>query len=136
MFRKDDTGKPRMDLLIPEFLLDMGTVLGHGAEKYGDNNWQECNDPQRYYAAALRHLLRWGAGESLDLETGISHLIHAAVNLMFLDRFGWWGWEANPAPPPEVAEEMDKYYHEECDKCHEFRRLESNQTTCKGCKDE
>jgi len=84
LFKKFDNKKPRTDLLHPEFLLELAKVLGHGAEKYGDTNYKNCDDPNRYYAAALRHLFARKSGEILDPESGIDHLIHAATNLMFL----------------------------------------------------
>jgi hypothetical protein len=66
--RKDDQGKPRLDLIPPQAILDIGKVLSYGAEKYGANNWRKVSDGKsRYYAAALRHLLAWYSGEDLDL---------------------------------------------------------------------
>nr|DAF73372.1 MAG TPA: hypothetical protein [Caudoviricetes sp.] len=80
---KFDQGKPRVDLIDPRFLLELGEVLGFGAEKYGENNWQAV-EPKRYKAAALRHMCQYCAGEKVDKESGKSHLVHAACNLMFL----------------------------------------------------
>lgn len=80
---KFDQGKPRVDLIDSRFLLELGEVLGFGAEKYGENNWQAI-EPKRYRAAALRHMYQYCSGEKVDKESGKSHLIHAACNLMFL----------------------------------------------------
>lgn len=80
---KFDKGKSRVDLIDPRFLLELGEVLGFGAEKYGENNWQAI-EPKRYKAAALRHMCQYCAGEKVDKESGKSHLVHAACNLMFL----------------------------------------------------
>ena len=86
--RKNDQGKNRLDLIEPEFIEGVGEVLTFGAEKYEPNNWQKVEDPEdRYYAAALRHLMAWRKGEATDEESGLSHLKHAATNLMFLLHF-------------------------------------------------
>lgn len=81
---KADAGKPPMALLDPVALREMARVLGHGAEKYAAHNWRKGMEWSRLYSAALRHLLASLEGEDADSETGISHLAHAAVDLMFL----------------------------------------------------
>ena len=81
---KHDDGKPAMDLLVPEFLLRMGDVMTHGANKYGKNNWKQGLEKDRIYAAAQRHLNKYHAGESTDKDSGLPHLIHASVNIMML----------------------------------------------------
>jgi len=81
---KHDGGKPRMDLLPPEFLLGTADILGFGADKYGARNWEAGMRWGRPYAALQRHMLAWWAGEDTDKETGQSHLNHAACCLAFL----------------------------------------------------
>lgn len=86
--RKDDAKKNRLDLIEPEFIEAVGEVLTYGAEKYEPNNWQKVEDAEnRYYAAALRHLMAYRKGEKVDPESGISHLKHVATNIMFLLHF-------------------------------------------------
>ena len=86
--RKDDKDKNRLDLIEPAFIEGVGEVLTHGAQKYSANSWQNVEDAEnRYYAALLRHILAWRAGEAVDKESGLSHLKHAACNLMFLLHF-------------------------------------------------
>lgn len=85
---KNDTGKNRLDLIEPEFIEKVGEVLTFGANKYEPNNWQGVEDAEdRYYAAAMRHLLAWRKGEKVDEESGINHLAHVATNMMFLLHF-------------------------------------------------
>lgn len=84
---KFDHGKPRMDLIAPELLEEVGKVLAYGAEKYGARNWELGMDWGRPYAAALRHMNAWQRGEDVDPETGLSHMAHAACNLMMLLAF-------------------------------------------------
>lgn len=94
---KFDNNKPRMDLIEPEFLEGMAKVLTLGASKYAPDSWktQVSAPKRRYYAAALRHLVAWKKGEKTDSESGLSHLYHAACNLMFLGYF-----DAEPKSKP------------------------------------
>ena len=86
--RKDDQGKNRLDLIEPEFIEGVGKVLTFGAEKYEENSWQKVDNAEnRYYAAAMRHLLAWRKGEKIDPESGLNHLDHVACNIMFLQHF-------------------------------------------------
>lgn len=86
--RKDDSDKNRLDLIEPSFIEGVGEVLTYGAKKYTADSWQNVEDAEdRYYAALLRHLMAYRAGETADKESGLSHLKHAACNLMFLLHF-------------------------------------------------
>lgn len=82
---KYDQGKSRVDLIDPQFILDMGYVLEMGAAKYKEDSWKEVdNGINRYYGSLKRHMLHWRKGESMDKESKLSHLAHIAVNAMFL----------------------------------------------------
>jgi len=88
---KYDGGKPRMDLLDPEFLVDVAKVLTVGSAKYDQsqkvfqNNWRQGGMRWgQVYAAAQRHMNQFWAGEELDAETGLPHVAHSACNMMFL----------------------------------------------------
>lgn len=85
-FLKFDGGKPTFELLPLELLSDVNLVLQHGAQKYGVNNWIRPDGFKlsRCYNALLRHLFAWWRGEDKDPDTGISHLAHAACNLLFM----------------------------------------------------
>lgn len=86
--RKYDQEKNRLDLIEPEFIESVGKVLTFGAQKYEPNNWQGVEDAEdRYYAAAMRHLMAYRKGEKIDPESGLSHLEHLACNVMFLLHF-------------------------------------------------
>lgn len=82
--RKDDAGKPRMDLIAPEFLVGTAKVLAFGADKYAPRNWEAGMSWGRCFGALMRHMWAWWGGEKCDLETGLSHLYHASCCLMFL----------------------------------------------------
>jgi len=81
---KNDSEKIPVELVPAQFIEDIAKVLGHGAKKYGENNWRAGLPWTRIYGAALRHLLAWGRGEDVDKESGMSHLTHCATNLLFL----------------------------------------------------
>ena len=55
---KHDGGKARMDLLPPELLFGVSEILGFGAAKYGDRNWERGMAWSRVFAALMRHLIR------------------------------------------------------------------------------
>ena len=88
-FKKFDEGKIQYGLVPPEFLRDIATVLTHGANKYGANNWKEMSieDQQRIIDAVFRHLEAYRLGEPIDKESGQTHLAHAATNILFLMYF-------------------------------------------------
>ena len=89
---KDDQGKQRWDLLPLGAVADLVRVLTFGATKYGPHSWRHVPNAQdRYYAAALRHLVAWRQGEEFDAESGLPHLAHAMCNLVFLLEFGHAG---------------------------------------------
>jgi hypothetical protein len=81
--KKDDQGKLRYDLVPTEAFEAIAEAMTHGANKYGDNNWQGIS-PERYYAALLRHLISWRKGETHDPETSLNHLKHVLTNTVFL----------------------------------------------------
>jgi hypothetical protein len=83
--RKDDTGKPRYDLLPAVALHEVVRVLTYGAGKYAPENWRKVEDWRpRYFAAAMRHLWAWFRGERIDPESTYPHLAHAACCILFM----------------------------------------------------
>ena len=82
--RKDDSGKVRMDLLPPEFLIGTSEVLTFGANKYSDRNWEAGISYGRVFGALMRHMWAWWGGQNKDEETKLSHLKHAACCIAFL----------------------------------------------------
>ena len=82
---KYDYAKPRMSLVPLKQVEKIAKVLTFGANKYKDNGWKTLeNAEERYFSAAMRHLTAYQNGEELDEESGMSHLAHAATNLIFL----------------------------------------------------
>jgi hypothetical protein len=91
--RKHDSGKSRLDLVVPGWLWEVGQVLRHGGQKYGEYNWKLV-ERARYLAAIGRHLLALMAGQVYDPETGFHHGALIACSAMFL----WWGDEGDTLP--------------------------------------
>ena len=81
---KDDGGKAPWHLLPVDAVRGIVAVLGFGAAKYGERNWEAGMAWSRPYAALQRHMAAWFEGEAKDPETGMSHLWHAGANLLFL----------------------------------------------------
>lgn len=79
--RDSQDGKPRFDLIDPEFLFRMAEVMRKGAEHYGEFNWTQGIPSQRYMASLLRHVFAYYNGDSSE-----DHLAAAAFNLMGLMR--------------------------------------------------
>ena len=81
---KYDSEKLRYDLFPVEALEEITKVLTYGAGKYAPDNWRKvepCND--RYFAAAMRHMIAHRKGEQMD-ESGYHHLAHAACCIIFM----------------------------------------------------
>lgn len=85
MADKNDAEKLPVELVTVHFITNVAAVLAHGRKKYEAWNWTKGLPWMRTYGAVLRHLFLWATGEDKDPESGLSHLAHAACNLMFLD---------------------------------------------------
>jgi hypothetical protein len=79
--QKHDHGKPRLSLLPYAALEAAAHVMAHGADKYGERNYRQGMDAQRYVDAALRHLHQHTWQGPKD-ESGLPHLAHALASLM------------------------------------------------------
>lgn len=84
---KADSGKLRWDLIPWDALTEVVKVLGHGAQKYADRNWERGINYSRVFAAMQRHAVAWFRGQSDDAESRLSHMAHAACCALFLLAF-------------------------------------------------
>ena len=89
---KDVANKLRWDLLPVELVEEVVRVLTYGANKYPDAssvpNWTLVEDASnKYYAAAMRHIVEYRKGNLTDNESGLLHLAHAITNLLLLINF-------------------------------------------------
>lgn len=79
---KDKIGLTKVPLRLvpPALMIEVSRVMQLGANKYGPYNWRENKVLATVYIeAALRHLLSYLDGETLDSESGASHLAHVAA---------------------------------------------------------
>lgn len=81
---KHDGGKPRLSLVPAEAIIAIGTVMTHGAEKYGQASYKQV-DPVRYRDALMRHVCKWLKDpHGLDEDSGMPHIWHIITNAAFL----------------------------------------------------
>lgn len=69
MVRDTQDDKPRFDLITPAFLpydqqmlTRIAALLGRGADKYDDRNWEKAKgveELRRFRASAFRHFIQW-----------------------------------------------------------------------------
>jgi hypothetical protein len=97
--------------LIPPYAMEQ-TAWAHklGSDKYGPYNWRKTGVcASTYVNAILRHLNAWRDGETLDPESGISHLAHVACScniLLDADYCGTLQDDRNVKPEPvEIPDE-------------------------------
>ena len=82
---KADAGKLRITLVPRQIIRAIAHVRMYGNIKYKDpENWRQV-EPERYKDALMRHLLAYlDDPHSIDDESGLPHLWHAACNIAFL----------------------------------------------------
>lgn len=87
---KYDNGKPPVAEFLLDFapeIMEVAKVWKFGAEKYTKSNWKKVeNGKERYMNALFRHLLQ-SETEPTDSESGMSHLVHAAFNMLAVLHF-------------------------------------------------
>ena len=81
---KHDQGKPDLTMIPYEALEEIAKVLMFGATKYDKNNWKKGISTTRLIASAMRHLGQFNSGIDTDNESSLSHVAHAATNLLML----------------------------------------------------
>lgn len=77
----------RFDLIPVIPLWEVARLYGKGAEKYDDRNWEKGFAWHLSYEAALRHIMLFWNGESMDQETGRHHLASVIFHAMALMEF-------------------------------------------------
>jgi hypothetical protein len=82
--KKFDNGKPPMELLSHNALVEISKVFGVGAVKYGRYNYKNGLSWSRVIGAAYRHLGAFNSGEDIDLESGLSHIAHLGCCVIML----------------------------------------------------
>lgn len=80
---KHTSGKLRMDLIRPEVMVALASVLQYGAEKYGDSDYLR-GSPRDFSSAMMRHYTSLMMGEIIDPESGMPHSWHVLTNAAIL----------------------------------------------------
>jgi hypothetical protein len=81
---KHDEGKAPLSLLTKESLEAEAYAFEYGAKKYSKNNYKQGLEWSRVLDAAMRHVVAFSSGESIDNESGLNHLWHAKACLAML----------------------------------------------------
>lgn len=84
---RQNTGKPMLSVIDPKLLLEMGKGLAIGQERYKDKAFNVPGNVMKLttgYDSALRHLLKFMAGEDVDAEDGIHHIAKAMNCLVIM----------------------------------------------------
>lgn len=77
----------RFDLIPTGPLTELAEHFGRTAQKYPPDNWRAGFEWSKCYAALLRHVTQFWAGEDLDEELGSPHLAAVAWHAMILLEF-------------------------------------------------
>lgn len=78
---KFDEGKPDLSQVSYELLEGLAKVRMFGEKKYARDNWKKGFKITRSLSAALRHIFKFLGGDTIDSESGLSHLFHAVACL-------------------------------------------------------
>lgn len=84
---KDAIGvtKCRLDLVPPALRILAAPAMALGASKYGPYNWREKSVKLTVYTGAIdRHMAAFEDGQTLDPESGATHLSHVAACLAII----------------------------------------------------
>ncbi len=96
--------KTPLSLIPPYAMKQMAWVHKLGATKYGAFNWRKTGvSASTYVNAMMRHLDAWRDGETLDPESGISHLAHIACSCNILLDADYCGTLQDDRNIPEFA---------------------------------
>jgi hypothetical protein len=80
---KKDEGKAEPTLVYYSMIRGLALVRKYGIEKYGKSEDWRSTPSIRHFDALLRHVYAYMSGEAEDVDSGLSHLYHAAANIMF-----------------------------------------------------
>jgi hypothetical protein len=80
---KKDEQKPEPSLVYKSLIDGIAKVRKYGIEKYGRSEDWRTTPSVKHFDAMLRHILAFMNGEWTDSASGLSHLYHAAANIMF-----------------------------------------------------
>jgi hypothetical protein len=79
-----NSGKAEIHQIPTSTFIGISKVLMYGAKKYEKNNFRKGMVWTIPYDCLMRHMFSWLDGQEVDEESGLSHLYHAAANIMML----------------------------------------------------
>jgi hypothetical protein len=103
MAAKDIEGKPQLSLIPFQSLAKIADVRKFGVNKYGDDTCWKTVAQKDFLDATLRHVFKHLSGDTIDPESGLEHLAHAATSLILA------------MSVDEVQLEKEGYYNQEPD---------------------
>lgn len=109
---KFDDNKPAYDLIAKQGLHELALVYTFGAKKYARRNWEKGMNWCRVFGAIMRHSWAWFRGETLDPESGLHHMAHAAFGCLALVEYHYTKagkddrCEAEEVPTKQEVEQM------------------------------
>ena len=80
---KGNEGKYEPTLVYASCIEAIARVRRFGIDKHGSSEDWRTTEPRLHFDACLRHIEAYLNGEDTDSQSGLSHLAHAAANLMF-----------------------------------------------------
>ena len=99
---KDAIGIAKVPLSVVSapVLMEIGLGMMEGARKYRRHNYRIVGvRASVYYDAAMRHLMAWWEGESIDPDSGLNHITKALACLSVLrDSMILGNWEDDRPP--------------------------------------
>ncbi len=84
---KHDKGKAPLSLIPNRAMEEEAHVWKYGAGVHGRDNWRAGFDWTRIIDAILRHAIAYKNGETLDPDTGRSHMAHIRCDAAMLIEF-------------------------------------------------
>lgn len=84
---RHNEGKPRYDLIPPEFLEALAQLFTDNCTKYPPRNWERGMDWQKMFASLMRHAWAWERKNDFDFDEKSGshhHMVMAAWNCMAL----------------------------------------------------
>ena len=79
-----DEGKPALQWIPYDALVEISRAFSYGAVKYGNGNFKGGMSWSKMVGSILRHTYRFMAGENNDDESGLPHLAHAGACICML----------------------------------------------------
>lgn len=86
---RSDEGKPRYDLIPPEFMDALAIHYAQGSKKYSERNWERGMPWSKCFGPLMRHAWAWMRGETFDADPKLPdyhahHMVAVAWNAIAL----------------------------------------------------